>query len=192
LRAVSPTFATHEELVYCPNHNLKKSVLDPWVAITKTCSPKTKSHTDPRKIPVHIFTDSMYTQTTLCNNFIQKKHFSLIEDLKNITSFLTDDFDFFIHWIPSHIENTSAGKLPIRGNVHADRLARLALDQKEPLHKNMIVVRKEILIQSAQLITNIDKLFTNKPHIFTTGGPSDSSDGFSLTDAIRNTSLRVS
>jgi hypothetical protein len=59
------------------------------------------------KIPVHIFTDSLNTQTTLCNNFIQKKHFSLIEDLKNITFFLTDDFDFFIHWILSHIENTS-------------------------------------------------------------------------------------
>jgi hypothetical protein len=59
-----------------------------------------------------------------------KKHFSLIEDLKNITSFLTDDFDFFIHWIPSHIENTSVGKLPIRGNVNADKLAGLALEQK--------------------------------------------------------------
>jgi hypothetical protein len=69
--------------------------------------------------------------------------------LKNITSFLPDDFDFFIHWIPSHIENTSGGKLPIRGNVNADKLARLAPEQKEPLHKSMTVVRKEILIQSA-------------------------------------------
>jgi hypothetical protein len=67
--------------------------------------------------------------------------------LKNITSFLTDDFDFFIYWIPSHIENTSVGmQLPIHGNLHADKLTILALEQKDPLHKNMTaaVVRKEI------------------------------------------------
>jgi ribonuclease HI len=143
------------------------------------------------KVPVHIFTDSMYTQTTLCDTFIPKKHFSLVEDLKNITSFLADDFDFFIHWIPSHIENTSVGKLPISGNAKADNLARLALEQKEPLHKDMSLVRKEILVQSAQLITDIEQLLANNPHICTTGGPSDLSDDFSHTDAIRNTSFRV-
>jgi GTPase Era involved in 16S rRNA processing len=79
--------------------------------------------------------------------------------------------------------------LSIHGNVHADKLTRLALQQKEPLHKNTAVVRKEILIQSAQLITNIDKLLTNNPHIFTSGGPSDSSDDFVLTDVTRNTLL---
>jgi hypothetical protein len=127
------------------------------------------------------------------NNSSQKKHFSLIEDLKNITSFLTctDDFDFFLHWVPSHIENTSIGKLSIHGNVNADKLARFALQQKEPLHKNIAVVRREILIQSAQLIANIDKLLISNPHICTIGGPSDSSDDFSVTDAIRDTSFRV-
>jgi hypothetical protein len=80
-------------------------------------------------------------------------------------------FSLCMHWIHSHTENTSVGKLPIRGNVNADKLARFALEQKELLHKNMAVVSKEILIQSAQLITNIDKLLTNNPPIFTTGGP---------------------
>jgi hypothetical protein len=36
----------------------------------------------------------------------------------------------------------------------ADKLARLALEQKEPLHKNMAFVRKEILINSSQTSTN--------------------------------------
>jgi hypothetical protein len=89
-----------------------------------------------------------YVHVHANESFIPKTHFLLIEDLKNITSFLTDDFDFFIHWIPSHIENTSVGKLPIHGNVHADKLAKLALEQKDPLHKT--VVRNDI--------TNIDKL----------------------------------
>jgi hypothetical protein len=40
------------------------------------------------------------------------------------------------------IENTPVDKLPISGNAKADNLARLALEQEEPLHKDMTLVRK--------------------------------------------------
>jgi hypothetical protein len=55
------------------------------------------------------------------------------------------------HWIPSHIQNTSVGKLPIRGNVNADKLARLVLEQEDPVHKNLTVVKREILILSTKI-----------------------------------------
>jgi fructose-specific component phosphotransferase system IIB-like protein len=43
-------------------------------------------------------------------------------------------------------------KLQICGNVKADNLARLALEQGDSLHKDKTLVRKEILVQSAQLV----------------------------------------
>jgi hypothetical protein len=32
------------------------------------------------------------------------------------------NFQFFIHWIPSHIENTSFGRLATKGNAKSDQL----------------------------------------------------------------------
>jgi hypothetical protein len=94
----------------------------------------------------------MFTlQNTLCDSFIHETNFSLIEDMKNITSLL-------VNWVPSHIENTSGGKLPIRGKARADRLARLALDQKHLPTNDKTLVRKDILVRNAQLIANIDQL----------------------------------
>jgi hypothetical protein len=83
-----------------------------------------------------------------------------------------------------HIENTSVGKLPIQGDTRADRLARLALDQKDPPQKGITLFRLEILVQSAQLIANIDQLLTNHPRTHTTGGTFDSSHDFSDADAL--------
>jgi hypothetical protein len=122
---------------------------------------------DSTRIPVHIFTDSMYTQTILCDTFILK---TLLLDWRFEKHNVRPGW-WLWHWIPSHIENTSVDKLPICGNViiKADKLARLALEPEDPLHKDMTVVRKEILVQSAQLI---HQLLTNNPHICTTGGQS--------------------
>ena len=75
-------------------------------------------------IPVHIFTDSLFTQGVLCGNIESKKHFYLIEEIHNLASNLSYvGFSFVIHWIPSHIEHISFGYLPIKGNVRADQPA---------------------------------------------------------------------
>jgi len=123
---------------------------------------------------------SLYAYKILCDNFIPKKHFSLIEEIKNIASFLITDFTLILHWIPSHIENTF-------GNCRADTLAKLGQAKSSPLdNKNEIsFVRKQILSHSALLIAKIDDLLTRHPHAIPTGGPSDLSDDFSSTDAIR-------
>jgi len=42
-----------------------------------------------------------------------KNHFCIIEEIKNYAKKLTD-FKFIIHWIPSDIENTEFGKMPIK------------------------------------------------------------------------------
>ncbi len=58
---------------------------------------------------VHIFTDSKYTQDTLCKTLIPEKHFFLIEEIKNLAQILSSKFTITLNRIPSHIENTSFG-----------------------------------------------------------------------------------
>jgi len=73
---------------------------------------------------------------------------------------LVEDFQFNLHWIPSHIENTSAGRLPIHGNIEADLLAvsaRSRSDEKDCIN-DIRLVRAMVLAESALLINSIDNL----------------------------------
>ena len=115
---------------------------------------------------IHFFTDSMYTQQVLCSDFIPKKNFILIEEIKNLASRITDNFSLMIHWIPSHIENTIFGKRPIIGNQRADDLAKSAQVRATDNHTRckLETIRDQILFQSAFLISEIDKLLELSPH----------------------------
>ena len=135
----------------------------------------------------------MYVFNILTKIYIPKKHFSLIEDIKNIASFLNDDYSITIHWIPSHIENTSFGKKPIIGNDRADTLADLAQERSTYQHNNLNInlIRKQIMAESARLISSIDDLLKLSHRRVPTGGPSIFLDDFSRADAIRNVSENV-
>ena len=114
--------------------------------------------------PVHIFTDSLFTQNVLCGIIKSKKHFYLIEEINNLANNLPN-FSFEIHWIPSHIENTSFGFLPIRGNMKADQLAnRARMTQNESeSDNNFHVIRDKLLKCSASLISKINNLLISTP-----------------------------
>ena len=142
------------------------------------------------KMPVHIFTDSMYTQNVLCATMNRAKHFYMIEEIKNMAETLSTWFSFTIHWIPSHIENTEFGTLPIKGNAVADTLASKArkvhVDPEESA-VDICVIRKELLHACANLVANINTLLTSKPAL-PFDGPS--SDDFRISDAIRDSSRK--
>jgi len=139
--------------------------------------------------PVHIFTDSMNIQRALCSTAIPERLFYLVEDTRNLAEILSPRFSFTIHWIPSHIESTAIGKRPIHGNVEADYLAnegQQRASQRDTL-KNICFIRDKILNLSASLVSEIHTLLV--PDSPPCDGPS--SDDFSLSDAIRNSSRRV-
>ncbi len=71
-----------------------------------------------------------------------------------------EHFTFAIHWIPSHIENTSFGRKPIQGNIRADMLAKAAQQNSSPLDtaNRLDRIRDQILAGSASLVSKIDYL----------------------------------
>jgi len=141
--------------------------------------------TQNNQIPVHIFTDSMFTQNILFSTNNSNKHFYIIEEIKNYAKKLTN-FKFTLHWIPSHIEYTEYGKIPIKGNFKADKLAEIArLQEVDPLTENIDFIRDTLLDSSADLISKIQNILNSTPPI---SFDSTSSDDFSNSDAIRDLS----
>ena len=139
--------------------------------------------------PVHFFTDSIYTQHVLCNDSLRIKHFYLIEEIKNLANYF-NNFTFTIHWIPSHIEHTTFGFLPIEGNLIADKLASLARDQSNDHHtiNNICTFRDTLLTKSAILISKLNSLLISTPPP-SFDGPS--SDDFSISDALQDISSKT-
>ena len=130
----------------------------------------------------------MYTQNILCSTNNSKKYFYLIEEIRNYAERLAN-LKFIVHWIPSHIENTEYGRLPIEGNLRADQLAEIAqLEDCDRSTVDISLIRDKILHSSAKLISNInDILFTTLTSLSFDG---TSSDDFSNSDAIRDLSRK--
>jgi len=122
--------------------------------------------------------------TTVIN---PRKYFYLIEEIKNLAETLTE-FVFLIHWIPSHIEHTSAGTLPIRGNNKADQLANDArvLATDSDTERNIDTIRDQLLVRSASLIFSLHNLLSSRPPL-SFDGPS--ADDFSSADAMQDISF---
>jgi hypothetical protein len=74
-------------------------------------------------------------------HLVSCSHHYLIERLETLP--INWHFDFVIHWIPSHVEHTSFGTLPIKGNMIADNLASKARFQSTDFDTtdNMLVRR---------------------------------------------------
>jgi len=76
-------------------------------------------------------------------------------------------FNFNLRRIRSHIESTSAGRLPIQGNIKADILAvsaRRRSYEKERIN-DICPARSMILSASAFLINSVDNLLQESPHV---------------------------
>jgi len=120
---------------------------------------------------------------------VNEKFFYIIEEIKNYAKKLTD-FKFTIHWIPSHTENTEYGKIPIEGNLRADKLAEIARLHEEDISTVGIGFIRDILLDTSELlISKIQNILNSTPPI-SFDGPS--SDDFSNSDAIRDPSRKRS
>ena len=77
---------------------------------------------------IRLYTDSQYTRDVLLASYTPRCHAYLVESIKALGAKLRYDHasPVTIHWIPSHIELTAWGRLPIRGNCRADKLAENA------------------------------------------------------------------
>ena len=77
---------------------------------------------------VRLYTDSELARNFLLARYTAKHHSYLIESIQALGAKLRYDHasPVTLHWIPSHIEHTAWGKLPIYGNCRADKLAEKA------------------------------------------------------------------
>ena len=76
-------------------------------------------------VPIHIFTDSKYTYNASTSPLSRRKNFHLIQEIQNLGYRIGDLNNMtrpLMHFVPSHIENTSQGKKRT-GNYYADILA---------------------------------------------------------------------
>ena len=115
---------------------------------------------------------------------MRRTHLYLVQEIKYYASQLRDlGFSCTIHWLPSHIENTSAGKR-YTGNYYADKLATNGQKQSnEDQERDQIpFVREQILSASIEVINSIDKKLelTDNP---LDGPPAVADDFGACTDA---------
>ena len=71
--------------------------------------------------PIHIFTDSTYTFNASTTLFSRRKNFHLTQEIRNLGYRICDLKNMsrpVMHFVPSHIENTSHGKKRT-GNYYA-------------------------------------------------------------------------
>ena len=138
-----------------------------------------------RSLPIHIFTDSRYSQNILTAYSVRRKNFYLIEDIRNLATQLRYDYNMpvSIHWVPSHIENTVHGRRPIEGNVRADELAEEArIMSTETDAKNQTsYVRSQIQKGVTSLLLGIERLLSpNDEDNSNPDGPSLHRDDFDV------------
>ena len=125
---------------------------------------------------IHFFVDNIFVRDALCRNSIPKRFFFLIQDIKHTAKCVEFTREFYIHWIPSHIDRLTLGRFSIQGNQEADRLADLARKQAyEELNRNQSIpghetIRDRILDESVDLIWKISELLVIKGNV--SDGPS--------------------
>ena len=57
----------------------------------------------------HFFTDSSFARTVLCSSRAHRRFFFLSQEIQHLASSLSSYFQFYIHWIPSHMSRLSCG-----------------------------------------------------------------------------------
>ena len=134
--------------------------------------------TESRRI--RLFTDSRYAQEALLSTNSKRRHFYLVDSIKALGAKLRIDHaaPVTVHWVPSHIEKTLYGTLPIIGNQKADKLAEAARkrskceDSKNQTEK----VRHKQVSAISQWLKAMEKLLKKDQVPHHPDGPSSSDD----------------
>lgn len=136
-------------------------------------------------VPIHIFTDSKYTYNASTSTQIRRTNFHLVQEIQNYGHRLTKLFDIprpSMHYVPSHIEQTSQG-FKRTCNFYADQLATTGRNKSGPNDKSkyLHVIRNHTLSATIDLIDSIEELLqkeeVEKHH--NSDGPSASADDLS-------------
>ena len=111
--------------------------------------------------PIHIFTDRTYTFNASTTLFPRRKSIHLIQEIRNLGYRIGDLKHMtrpLMHFVPSHIENTSQGKKRT-GDYYADMLATEGRKMSTPddKYKYLEVVRGNLLTATTQMLDSIDK-----------------------------------
>ena len=109
-----------------------------------------------------------------------RHHIYLVESIKALGAKLRYDqaAPVSIHWIPSHIEQTMHGRLPIKGNVLADKLAEDARNRSNSDHTQRQLSEKRTRLQRAisSSLAAMEKLYKSKQEEKSNGPSSDDFD----------------
>ena len=137
-------------------------------------------------VPIHIFTDSKYTFNASTSIISRRKNFHLTQEIQNLGYRIGDLNNMtrpLMHFVPSHIENTSQGKKRT-GNYYADILATEGrkMSTHEDKSKYLETLRGTLLTATIQMLESID----NKLNIFRIpDGPSTHVDDLSAQHLCR-------
>ena len=79
-----------------------------------------------------------------------------------------------LHWVPSHIEKTIQGYLPIEGNCKADKLAEAARKRCKPESSKQQTIRIRAALQNAisDCLQALEKIFRPEKEDKNSDGPS--------------------
>ena len=79
-----------------------------------------------------------------------------------------------LHWVPSHIEHTVQGFLPIQGNYKADKLAEAARRRSKPESSKLQIVRIREAMQKtiSVCLQDLEKIFRPEKEESNSDGPS--------------------
>ena len=131
---------------------------------------------------IRLFTDSQYSRNVLLSQRPSRHHFYLEESCKALAAKLRYDYSapVSLHWLPSHIEQTSRGWLPIQGNREADRLAEEARKRctAESTSRQTSIKRCKLQSSISSSLANIEAVFNTTEEPKPQNGPSP--DDFDL------------
>ena len=126
------------------------------------------------KMLIRVYTDSQYARDVLIAAYTPRHHAYLVESIKALGAKLRYDHasPVTIHWIPSHIELTAWGRLPIYGNCRADKLAENARrrSSSDSTCRQLSQQRTKLQAAISRSLAEIEKLF--KPQDENADGPS--------------------
>jgi len=129
---------------------------------------------------VRVYTDSQYARKVLLAPRPPRNNFFLIESILSIGARLKYDLctEVTLHWIPSHIEMTAFGWLPIQGNCDADKLAETARLRSRSEHspRQVEVVRSKTRKAISDFLKTMEKLFRPPKELIPPNGSSTTDD----------------
>ena len=147
------------------------------------------------KVGIHIFTDSQYSRDALLSAMPHRKNFLLIESALALGAKLHFDLQapVTLHWVPSHIEKTIQGYLPIEGNCKADKLAQAARKRCRPESSKQQTIRIQAALQNAisDCLQALQKIFRPEKEEHNSDGPPTDDFAFDASQEPPNASSDI-